>query len=49
MTGGATERLIIFGMHQHFCDSMHFLHKQEEITYEDLLSVTREAEMEWTE
>ena len=28
---------------------MQFLYKQEEITYEDLLSATREAEMEWTE
>ena len=28
---------------------MHFLYKQEEMTYEDLLSVTWEAEMEWTE
>ena len=28
---------------------MCFLYKQEEITYEDLLSATQEAEMEWTE
>ena len=36
-------------MHQHLHDSMHFLYKQEEVTYDDLLSATREAEMEWTE
>ena len=36
-------------MHQHLCDSMHFLYKQEETTYEDMLSATYEAEMEWME
>ena len=36
-------------MHQHLHDSMSFLYKQEETTYEDLLSVTHEAETEWTE
>ena len=40
---------LFFGMHQHLYDSMHFLYKQEETTYEDLLSVIHEAEMEWTE
>ena len=29
--------------------TVQFLYKQEEITYNDLLSATREAEMEWTE
>ena len=32
---------LIFGMHQHLHDSMHFLYKQEEKTYEDLLSATQ--------
>ena len=36
-------------MHQHLCDTMHFLYKQEGTTYEDFLSATHEAEMEWTE
>ena len=40
---------LFFGMLQHLCDYMHFLYKQEEVTYEDPLSATREAEMEWTE
>ena len=37
---------LFFGIHQHSCDSMHFLYKQEETTYEDLLSPTHEAETE---
>ena len=37
------------GIHQHLHDSMQFFYKQEEITYEDLLLATRQAEMEWTE
>ena len=36
-------------MHQHLHDSMYFLYKQEETTYEDLLSATHEAEMDWME
>ena len=36
-------------MHQHLHNSMHFLYKQEETTYKDLLSATHEAEMELTE
>ena len=36
-------------MHQHLHNSMHFLYKQEEATYEDLLSATLEAETEWME
>ena len=36
---------LYFGMHQHLCDSMHFLCKQEETRYEDLLSAAHEAEM----
>ena len=40
---------LFFGMHQQLHDSMCFLYTQEEVTYEDLLSATREAEMEWTE
>ena len=40
---------LFFSMHQLLHDSMCFLYKQEEITYEDLLSATSEAEMEWTE
>ena len=36
-------------MHQHLYDSVQFLYKQEEITYEDLLSATRGGKMEWTE
>ena len=37
---------LFFGMHQHLCDPMHFLYKQEEATYEDLLSATHEVETE---
>ena len=40
---------LFFGMHHHLCDSMHFHYKQEEVTFEDLLSATQEAEMDWTE
>ena len=40
---------LFFVKHQDLHDSMQFLYKQEEIMYEDLLSATREAEMEWTE
>ena len=31
---------LFFGMHQHLCDSMCFLYKQEETMYENLLSAT---------
>ena len=39
---------LFFGTHQYLHDSICFLYKQE-VTYEDLLSATRQAEMEWTE
>ena len=41
------KKQLFFGMHQHLCNSMHFLYKQEETTYEALLSDTHEAETQW--
>ena len=40
---------LFFGMHQHLHNYIHFLYKQEETIYEDLLSATHETETEWTE
>ena len=36
-------------MNQHLHDSMHFLCKKEETSYEELLEASQEAEGEWTE
>ena len=35
---------LFFAMHQHLCDSMHFLYKHQETTYEDLLSATQKGQ-----
>ena len=36
-------------MTQHLRDSMRYLYKQPEMTYEELLASAKEAEMEWME
>ena len=39
---------LFYGMSQHLWDSMRFLYKKEETSYEDLLKASQEAEGEWT-
>ena len=40
---------LLYGMSQHLCDSMQFLYKKDETSYEELLEASQEAEGEWTE
>ena len=42
------ERLF-YGMTQHLRDSMRYLYKQDETTYDELLLTAKEAECEWLE
>ena len=47
-TNTLKERLF-YGMTQHLHDSMRYLYKQPETTYEELLASAKEAEAEWME
>ena len=40
---------LFYGMSQHLQDSMHFLYKKEDTSYEELLEASQEAKGKWTE
>ena len=46
---GQLKDCLFYGMSQHLRDSMRFLYKKEETSYEELLEASQEAEGEWTE
>ena len=46
---GMLKERLFYGMTQHLRDSMRYLYKQDETTYDELLLTAKEAECEWLE